>query len=1191
MNCNTIYVFAAEGEQTVSMTKVYSDVSIEEDFDGSSIIVIIDNSLSGINKRHDVNFFEGIEIVEIEDLTVKTESARSLVDKKTFEQVLKIKLPQDCKESVIRGIKQLESINGIKYAGPNRYIEVERNPNDPFFTHVSGGEANQWGLNRIQANLAWDLTTGNNNVRVGIIDTGIGDIVGGQANHPDLNANLVAGGDFVNMNGTTPGPLRADTDGHGTHVAGIVGGVGNNSVGISGVNWNVSLVPMQVATGDTIDAAACVRAINFATNTWNNENRISILSMSIGRYTEWPEIETAIRAYPGLFVCSTGNRKQNNDITHHYPSFYGSALHTNPLTNMISVGRSDINDERPTDLNINANWGAQTITLFAPGQNIISTYPVSVTSNWTPGYHRTSGSSMAAPMVSGVAALLLSVNANLTTTQLRAAIVNNVDVLDTFENDPTNGRQCVTGGRLNAYKALSSVIFTTSNVSNGISINGFINGYTMPNNTELVLPDSFAPLGDEEQQPVVEIGNNAFANQTSLTEISIPSSITSIGANAFAGCTSLNSVIREFNYDITTTNCYYLIRENLNNNFLEVNGETVSNTNDIVPLYLSAGNHSIKVQGSNISSVMSAPTLEKVEQIFLNSNQDVKSSIESGKNIFHFNNFGGRFVRFTIEATSSNPNNPTISYLENAIIVRDSNGVIKKFENSIFSIEARNVTDSNTITVYLPTTKTYYVEVNFSTTDISELTLTARLLDNASQFNLFNLNENANSNINLFNIGTSNGDEIKVINILQSGQFKFVVNCDNRTTSSKFVIIKEKLVDNQIVRQVINVWNMDMDENGNGEIVDLEPAKYYMGYFNTPVGVDVTILINRLVTQSGSDVLVTDPDYMTPCGSQINIIEADKNIKSYRQTFITEGFTRLVYFDIDYAPSISRLDYYWYSSNSSVATVTPYGTVLALPVTTATTVKIMAVFKTDCSKVFIKEFTILDDIGLSCEYDNREEMVNDFLDDYTAFYNAANNTSLSRVTLLIPGDSGYDASTALVARLDNQNATLELFYNNLDLYNKWIWIVDYTMEIRPSSQTEFQKYINNTATGTSTIVKYEIWAFLSKRVKTTWPQTSDYTIDENANGFWSLINGESITIDINVTIPAGQTVMIPLIDAEVPINILQYYLWSTENPESVTFADWGKVYISSSAIGQTVVLNGSYILNPRVVVKITVQVE
>jgi len=349
----------------------------------------------------------------------------------------------------MRVISQLERIDGIKYAGANKYLEVELNPSDPLYTNPIV-ERGQWGLDRIQAPLVWNQTTGSRNVRVGIIDSGI-------ANHPDLNANLDNGWDFLNA---TPTRGNTDIDSHGTHVAGIAGAVGNN-IGIAGVNWNVTLVQMRVGT-TSVNEAAVTRAVSWARDNWNNANRVSVLNCSFGGYIPSPNLETAIRDYSnlgGLFICSTGNYGLDNDVAgqHHYPSFYASNMHTNPIANMIAVGRSDINDARPTY----ANCGARTITLFAPGHNILSTVPVAMcnasgsgcTAKGTHiehGYHLMSGSSMATPMVTGVAALIWSMYPNMTAAQIKQLIINNVDPVPDLKD------LCYTGGRLNAVRALAA---------------------------------------------------------------------------------------------------------------------------------------------------------------------------------------------------------------------------------------------------------------------------------------------------------------------------------------------------------------------------------------------------------------------------------------------------------------------------------------------------------------------------------------------------------------------------------------------------------------------------------------------------------------------------------------------------------------------------------------------------------------
>lgn len=493
----------------------YDDICIEDNFDEKSIVVVLDKSISGINKEHKNTLFSNIDYKKITDLTYVTDSS-TIKDISKFEQIFQIDLLHQGKENVLSTIEQLKNIDGIKYAGPNRYLNADQLPNDPLYSHDISMIKNQWANSSIDTDNVWDYTTGSKKVKIGVIDSGVNI-------HPDLNSNLETGYDFFNMiDDTTPGVSSNDLDGHGTHVAGIIGAVGNNNIGISGVNWNISIVPMQVANEyGSVDSFSCVRAINYARETWNTENKISILNMSIGLSNPWPEIESAIRNYQGLFVCSTGNSEHDNDNPNnfHYPSFYGSSLHSNPLTNLISVGRIDINDNRPNGCG--ANWGQQTISIYAPGQHILSTYPEHICQNHddifydgtrmcefdlfyrnilyyyidkgeytleqilndfylifnnTPrncassthhsnGYHYMSGSSMSTPYVSGVAALLLSLNEDLTTEQLKAAILNSAENINI--TIPGGSTQIVK--KLNAYNATKYVL--SNYTEDTISIN------------------------------------------------------------------------------------------------------------------------------------------------------------------------------------------------------------------------------------------------------------------------------------------------------------------------------------------------------------------------------------------------------------------------------------------------------------------------------------------------------------------------------------------------------------------------------------------------------------------------------------------------------------------------------------------------------------------------------------------------
>jgi subtilisin family serine protease len=318
-------------------------------------------------------------------------------------------------------------------------------PNDPYYPQL-------WGLNNtgqsggtpdadIDAPEAWDIQTGNPNLVIGVIDTGV------DYNHPDLVDNIwtnpgeIAGDGIDNDSNGYIDDVRgwdfayndndpSDVYGHGTHVSGTIAGKGNNSVGVTGVAWNAKIMPLKfLDDGGYGSDSGAILALNYATakgvkltnNSWGG-----------GGYSQalYDAINSAGQQ-GALFIASAGNDYgNNNDINPAYPASYD-------LSNIISVASTTRTDA----LSGFSNYGPTSVDLGAPGSEIYST---------TPGgtYSTYSGTSMASPHVTGGAALVWSQNPTWTAQQVKNQLLQTTDPISALMG------RTVSGGRLNINNAL-----------------------------------------------------------------------------------------------------------------------------------------------------------------------------------------------------------------------------------------------------------------------------------------------------------------------------------------------------------------------------------------------------------------------------------------------------------------------------------------------------------------------------------------------------------------------------------------------------------------------------------------------------------------------------------------------------------------------------------------------------------------
>ncbi len=373
----------------------------------------------------------------------------------------------------------------VRYAGPDVWTRGAFIPNDPDYS-------DPWlvyGPRQIHAESAWDVTLGDPNMIVAVLDTGL------DLSHPEFTGRVLPGYDFVNGDSDP-----SDDKNHGTHVAGIIAAGINNGIGIPGIAGAVKVLPVKV-----LNAQGAGWWSNVAQGiTWAVEHGARVVNLSLNSTASSQLLSDAV-AYANskgvVMVVSAGNSGSAQPA---YPAVY---------ENVIAVGATDYDGLRAAFSNYGPN-----VDVMAPGDSIWSTYPGG-------GYKYMSGTSMAAPHAAGVAALLLSVNPNLTPAQIKDTLQATAADMDALGVDAYTGY-----GLINAQTAVMGVkpatyVPPTTNLTETLAVDANGNGLVDPGDTlryrVTVANEGAQPLSNVVVNAVAPRYTSYVANATGLSGIPV----------------------------------------------------------------------------------------------------------------------------------------------------------------------------------------------------------------------------------------------------------------------------------------------------------------------------------------------------------------------------------------------------------------------------------------------------------------------------------------------------------------------------------------------------------------------------------------------------------------------------------------------------------------------------------------------
>ncbi len=502
----------------------------EPEFDDSSILIKLkDSTKLGVSSK----LLKGFNVDSVSRIVDANDSKQKVgSNEKNIRDISLIKIKNKGKKNVQDMIDKLNKMPEVEYAEPNYIRKIQSvDPQTVNLTEIQAQDAYQMTIN----------TTISSDVLVGVIDSGAdythtdlediiwqnpGEIPGDNIDNDnngyidDVNGFDFTSDTYANLKYSqdTNGPL--DDNGHGTHVSGIISRtVGSSAVQGQTNHPKVKVVPVKVLHDDGYgNSDDIVQAIDYVTR-----NNIKVINASFGgSYYSQSEFD-AIQRFcnnGGIFVAAAGNERRNNDTTFTSPSCYD-------INGIISVAAT-----RGNHLAGFSNYGISKVDIAAPGYDIYSTIPTSGSITSDPsGYTLMSGTSMAAPHVTGGIVDLILTKSSLPANPTQAAELKNT-LMDSGSPLPLLQNKTVSGKKMNLYKAVNKLSSAPDYVFD--SSTGTILKY-FGNALEINIPSQINNV------PVTGIGQGAFSKSSIISAV-IPAGVTHIDNSAFEGCTQLRYI-------------------------------------------------------------------------------------------------------------------------------------------------------------------------------------------------------------------------------------------------------------------------------------------------------------------------------------------------------------------------------------------------------------------------------------------------------------------------------------------------------------------------------------------------------------------------------------------------------------------------------------------------------------------------